>query len=183
MQDQERKMKMPMSNQVLWISSSCGMVVIRPEQIHTLESVPGTTAYLCILTAWSEIDHLEGLIADVTEQLLQLGCECFACYGPFAEARHDAIDVIAEWWEQCSAGSTFRSSDIVTTWHENEPLFDVLDYLFHSSVPDEKLKKGRLIVAVLDATNPKDNAFMSEFLKWGKMMRGGREEEGEVETM
>src|SRR5258708_7902960 len=90
---------MTSDSQVHWISSSYGVVVVSPSsQLKAIGALPAAYEIQCILTAWIEDCCQRRTFSEVVERMLQLGCKCFACFGPCSEKMHDEIDVLVEQW-------------------------------------------------------------------------------------
>lgn len=75
--------------------------------------------------------------------LLDGGCDYFVCFGIASENLHDRIDDFA--LEHTSASDR----TIMTTWHDEEPAEEVIEFFFNVAAASEKT----LLVAVLESND------------------------------
>jgi hypothetical protein len=77
----------------------------------------------------------------VITSLLDAGCEYFVCFGETSEVLHDRIDELI-----VARASPDRSTDVTTTWHDDEPAADVAEFYFNTA----GAKEGSLLVVVME---------------------------------
>lgn len=73
--------------------------------------------------------------------LLDAGCEYFVCFGETSEVLHDRIDELI-----VVRAPQDGSTDVTTTWHDDEPATDVAEFFFNIA----GAKEGSLLVAIVD---------------------------------
>lgn len=107
---------------------------------------------IVLLTAWSvsraSISFWESLI----KLLLDKGATYFVCVGTFSEKLHDEIDELM--YQYDDEHGTEHSINMVTTYHADDTLEEVVDYCVYATELRDK-DKG-CILAVLDETSEKD---------------------------
>lgn len=60
--------------------------------------------------------------AGAITSLIDAGCTYFVCFGPTSEEVHNRVDDVLM--------GRVPTSDIQTTWHDDEPIAEVLDFFF-----------------------------------------------------
>lgn len=60
----------------------------------------------------------------LSERLVRTGCRYAVCFGPESSSWDDSIDMVSVMDEINGRGTPF----VVTTWHDEEPLSDVVEY-------------------------------------------------------
>lgn len=80
------------------------------------------------------------ILEPVITCLLDSGCKYFVCFGETSEVLHDLID------EFIIVRSSPSSTNVITTWHDDEPATDVVEFFFNIA----GMKENSLLVAVLE---------------------------------
>ena len=74
----------------------------------------------------------------VANSLISAGCVYFCAWGPGCEAMHDVVDdVFLERIEYADDRGV-----LMTTWHNNEPLTDVVEFALLTAWPDDNYRDG-----------------------------------------
>lgn len=80
----------------------------------------------------------------ITEKLLRLGCVYFCCWGADSERVHNVIDEIV-----AGEGKNITWLDVITSWHRDESLPQVIDFFLDSVQPAHRyLDTCRSAVAI-----------------------------------
>lgn len=107
---------------------------------------------IVLLTAWSvsraSISFWESLI----EFLLDKGATYFVCVGAFSEKLHDEIDELV--YQYDDKHGTERSINMVTTYHADDTLEEVVDYCVYAT--ELRDKDGGCILAIMDESSEED---------------------------
>jgi hypothetical protein len=101
------------------------------------EDLPGslslaTSRFVCLL-AWDARAASTDEIATLARRLLNAGAVYVCAWGPDCERVHDIID-------KASVGPNPDSGTygvVMTTWHDSEPLAEVLGFVLTAAWPDE----------------------------------------------
>lgn len=97
----------------------------------------GWVPYVVLITAYSK-PSVEGVVlCKLVNMLLGRGAKSFICAGPFSEALHDEIDRVI--YERCEDFHAEEELEVTTTYHDDEPVDDVVGYfVYGASIPDTK---------------------------------------------
>ena len=90
--------------------------------------------FVCLL-AWDARDASADTVSALVAPLLREGASYFVCWGPDCERVHDIIDEMVSCPD--NEFGVPEDSDIMTTWHNSEPLSEALRFFLMSSWPDE----------------------------------------------
>jgi hypothetical protein len=96
--------------------------------IPAVIQVPGP--YFVCLLAWDARQASTADLEAVAARLLDAGCVYAVCWGPDCERVHDAFDT----------ADIARQPDgpwAMTTWHNNEPLFEAIWFALFVACPDD----------------------------------------------
>lgn len=86
-----------------------------------------------VLLAWHCEKEAPDVLSSIAHKLISLGGVYFCCWGNGCELLHDAIDY-------ASMERDIHSDPVLmTTWHNDESLREVLWYFLNSTVPDDLL--------------------------------------------
>ena len=96
--------------------------------VSALQNFP-SHCFVLLLTFDSR-NESAALLASVAEHLLRAGAVYVCCHGTGCERLHDIFDEVAF--------EVFPEKTIMTTWHEAEPLQEVLEFAIDSAQPDEE---------------------------------------------
>ena len=120
----------------------------------------GLVPCIVLLTAWSvsraSISFWESLI----EFLLDKGATYFVCVGAFSEKLHDEIDELM--YQYDDEHGTERCINMVTTYHADDTLEEVVDYCVYAT--ELRDKDRGCILAIMDESSEEDEN-MSALLK------------------
>lgn len=95
--------------------------------------------FVCVLAARKLAEFDECVLnPEVADRLMAAGCEYFVIFGPESAEAHDALD----WYVE-----GIGKGDVITTWHDDEPPYDVANFAFSICTLD-KNRKG--LMAILD---------------------------------
>jgi hypothetical protein len=87
--------------------------------------------FAVLLTAWSIGAVKAGGLSELIKLLLAKGAKTFVCIGDYSESLHDEIDeIIYEYDEERNVSET---SEIITTYHDDESIDDVVNYFVHGT--------------------------------------------------
>ena len=88
--------------------------------------------FVCVL-AWDVTEVLSAVIGKFVDSLLDSGAVYICCWGPECERFHDIID------EELAAKNLNKENKpvIMTTWHDDEELTEVIEFGLTSTEPDE----------------------------------------------
>lgn len=91
--------------------------------------------FVVLLTAWDIETVKVGGLSELIGLLLAKGARTFVCVGDFSEDLHDKIDdVIYKYDEDHNIREV---SEIITTYHDDEPVNDVINYfIYGAEVPE-----------------------------------------------
>ncbi|MCU9947241.1 hypothetical protein [Pseudomonas sp. PDM13] len=105
----------------------------------------GWTPYVVLITAWSRVSAEDGGLSILVNMLLEKGAKNFVCVGYYSEVLHDEIDEIL--YECCECSHVEEALKITTTYHDDEPVDDVVSYfIYGTSIPDAR--SGGLLAIV-----------------------------------
>ncbi len=96
-----------------------------PEFPSDLGLPPGP--FVCLIS-WDATEASDSTIRLLSERLLDAGAVYFCCGGADCERVHDGID-------EALVDRISDESEIVTTWHVDEPLEEVLWFILNSAWP------------------------------------------------
>lgn len=114
---------------------------------HVYAALPkGVVPSVVLLTAWIADDALPESLGRLVRFLIDKGCTHIVCAGVYSEALHDAIDDCL--YEYDDETGVEKSREIVTTYHPNESIEDVVNFFVHST--DIKDKDNGYLLAILD---------------------------------
>ncbi|CAN7718315.1 hypothetical protein LJR232_005905 [Aquipseudomonas alcaligenes] len=97
----------------------------------------GWVPYVVLITAYSK--PLDGgvMLCKLVNMLLEKGARSFVCTGPFSEALHDEIDKVI--YKRCEDFHAEEELEVTTTYHDDEPVDDVVSYfVYGTSIPGTK---------------------------------------------
>lgn len=100
----------------------------------------------CLL-AWDATHEPVDVIADLAQRILEAGAESVCAWGPDCERVHDVIDevIVGD-----GSGAGAWSKDVLTTWHADEALSAVIDFLlFWSPAATRKPDRARSVLGVV----------------------------------
>ena len=106
----------------------------RPEEMPAL--VLSSPRFVCLL-AWDARTATVEEISVLARRLLDAGAVYICSWGPGCERVHDIIDE-----EQVGDGTVTTESVVMTTWHDDEPLADTLDFVLTTAIPDDAYMEG-----------------------------------------
>ncbi len=114
----------------------------KPEDLSNDFSMP--SAHFACMIAWdSEFATVEQ-ISDLVEPLIKYGGAYFCTWGSGCKRVHDIIDEIDSYTSNDSGSP--EDSVIMTTWHDNEPLDEVIEFFLNLTDPhpyyEETLKSS-----------------------------------------
>jgi hypothetical protein len=115
---------------------------------------------IVLLTAWSASRASISFWKSLIKFLLDKGTTYFVCIGSFSEKLHDEIDELM--YQYDDEQGTERSINIVTTYHADDTLEEVVDYCVYAT--ELKDKDNGCILAILDESSEEDQN-MEAFLK------------------
>lgn len=125
------------NNRRLIISNkNCIRLALRDDVFPSVVLLTARSAEQSLLDFWN------GLI----RFFLERRCTHFVCAGEYSEALHDAIDDFLYQYDE-QLGSEI-SKEIVTTYHADESIDDVVDFFVRST--EIRDKKNGYLIAVLD---------------------------------
>ena len=137
-------------------SNNRRLIVSNKDAVHSALA-DGVVPCVVLLTAWS----LEGASLEFWGGLIRLflerGCTYFVCAGEYSEALHDAIDDFL--YQHDDEFGVEKSKDIVTTYHADESVEDVVNFFVYST--EIRDKNNGYLVAVLD----EDAIFDAEIMR------------------
>ncbi len=110
------------------------------------------TPCVALFPAWRheqvEVSYWEGVV----RFLLDRGCTYFVCAGVYSEELHDAVDDFL--YQYDDELGVEKSIGVVTTYHADESIEDVVNFFVHSTVIWDKAKG--CMVAILDASDSEE---------------------------
>jgi len=119
------------------------------------------TPYVVMLTAWNFYDISKVVEDNLIKKLLLKGTRNFVCFGLFAEQLHDEIDELLYQFDD--ENGTTLSTDILTTYHSDEPIEDVVNYFVCTT--QFKVNMNCCLLAILNEGNVEDKnvkSFLTE---------------------
>jgi hypothetical protein len=127
--------------------------VSSPSQLPENISVP--SPHYSVFLALDATKLNVEIISSIVRPLLHAGAVYFCCFGPDCERVHDIVD------EEELLGLSLKSEDgsvIMTTWHDDETLFDALWFFVFNSWPDNKYFESCRAGIALSFGNPEWDA-------------------------
>jgi hypothetical protein len=121
----------------------------RPLLVTDIESVAkeletNWIPFVVLLTAWSTGVVNAGGFSELIKLLLAKGAKAFVCIGDYSEGMHDEIDeIIYEYDEERNISA---ASEITTTYHDDEPVDDAVNYFVHGTEIPEAESGGLLAI-------------------------------------
>jgi len=122
-------------------------VTVAPE--GTPSGLPEGTPFVCLL--WNHASELyPDWTANLARNLVRNGCEYFVCAGAKAEAMHDCIaEALSSLKDEGRAVRSTSwapgSSPVMTTWHVDEELEDVV-FFFLTGTQDSEWDAGHFVL-------------------------------------
>ena len=114
---------------------------------------------IVLLTAWSASRASISFWEPLIKLLLDKGATYFVCVGEFSEKLHDEVDELM--YQYDDEHGTEYSINIVTTYHADDTLEEVVDYCVYAA----ELKGNGCILAVLDESSEEDQNMQVFFKK------------------
>ncbi len=121
----------------------------RPLLVTDIESVAkeletSWIPFVVLLTAWSIGAVKAGGLSELIKLLLVKGAKAFVCIGDYSESLHDEIDeIIYEYDEERKSSA---ESEIITTYHDDDPVDDAVNYFVHGTEIQESESGGLLAI-------------------------------------
>lgn len=134
------------------------LLIATKEGLDSALDSSGLVPCVVLLTAWRSEDGSIDSWGSLIRTLLDRGCSYFACVGTYSEDLHDAID---DFYYRYNEAQGVERSDLVTTYHHNESIDDVIAYFVHGT--ELRCRKNGCLVAVLDGA-PEDQE-IEDFIK------------------
>lgn len=100
--------------------------------------------FVVLLTVWSIGSVKAEGLSDLIKLLLAKGVKTFVCIGYYSESLHDEIDEII--YEYAEEHDISAASEIITTYHDDEPVDDVVNYFVHGTEIPETESGGLLAI-------------------------------------
>lgn len=90
------------------------------------------------------------VLAEFTEKALAQGAVYICTWGPDCERVHDIFDETIVEQQLRLNPKEYVSSDVMTTWHNDESLEDALEFFLTAAVPDDDTtrRKAALVVSI-----------------------------------
>lgn len=82
-------------------------------------------------------------LSAVAEASIERGCYWFGAWGPDCERVHDIVDEVI-----LGDGTRPPLGAVLTTWHDDEPLGEVLSFFWNDACPYEGQDRGPLMLVV-----------------------------------
>ena len=136
--------------------------------IPTATSLPHelrlTTPWFVCLLAWNARGASVGEISALAQRLLDAGAVYVCTWGQDCEPVHDIFDEERDRRSGADAGSAV----VMTTWHDNESLADVLGFVLAAAIPDDAYARecGSTLAVSIGSTQWADE--MREAFWWSR---------------
>jgi len=107
-----------------------------PDDLPISFSLP-SPRFVCLI-AWDATGATAAVIASLARRLLDAGAVYLCAWGPDSQRIHDTID------EEAVGPNPLAEVDrvVMTTWHSDESLAEVLQFVLTSTWPDEPYTEG-----------------------------------------
>ena len=109
----------------LYATSNDRLLAIVPLSAVSSVLVEQVARPVAALLTFHEVGHESPELEPAIVSLLEAGCDYFVCFGSASEILHDRIDDLAL---ACTLAS---DRTVMTTWHDDEPAGDVVDFFFN----------------------------------------------------
>jgi hypothetical protein len=100
--------------------------------------------YIVLIAVWSLKQVSDIAASNVISFLLQEGTTNFVCFGGFSEQLHDEIDELI--YQYSDKNSLFDGAQVITTYHDDEELDEVINYFVHGTEINDNNKNCQLIL-------------------------------------
>lgn len=101
----------------------------------------------------------------IIENLLDSGCVYFIFHGDQCEEAHDLTDLIIVDREAKLGYEPLTENTIMTTWHKDETMEDVLDFIFYSVIPAENFINSLKSYLIISLGDPQENNKIRKLIK------------------
>jgi hypothetical protein len=120
------------------------LAVDSPDQISDLAL---DSPHFGVLLAWNCASESPEVLLRIARKLISLGGVYFCCWGDGCELLHDSIDQVAM---EVDARS---DPVIMTTWHDDESLREVLWFFINAAFPDDHYTESTRSMVVISVAN------------------------------
>ncbi len=114
-----------------------------------------------LVTAWSIDSISSDLLNNLILFLLDKGCSYFVCVGTYAEQLHDFVDDLV--LEQEGLLKNKPYSHVMTTYHDDESLDDVINFFINATEIWDTTNGG--LIAILDDMITEDRKIKSYLIR------------------